>query len=48
MIVAEYEDDASMTHLKVEHHMAKRTIAKLLRDNGAAIRPAGGQLRTAR
>lgn len=42
-IAAKYEVGASMTQLKVEHHMAKRTVAKALREAGVAIRPSGGQ-----
>ncbi|WP_174190053.1 hypothetical protein [Nocardia barduliensis] len=42
-IVAKYESGASMAQLKVEHQMAKRTVAKLLRDKGVTIRPPGGQ-----
>ncbi|NQE72314.1 hypothetical protein NG2371_06799 [Nocardia gamkensis] len=38
----EYEADASMTQLKAEHHMAKRT-ARVLREAGATIRPRGGR-----
>lgn len=45
MIVAKYEVGASMAQLKVEHRMAKRTVAKVLREAGAAIRPRGGQRR---
>ncbi|WP_280483623.1 helix-turn-helix domain-containing protein [Nocardia farcinica] len=42
-IVAKYEAGASMAQLKVEHHMAKRTVAKVLREAGVTIRPRGGQ-----
>ncbi|MGV9662776.1 hypothetical protein [Nocardia niigatensis] len=42
-IVAKYEAGASMAQLKVEHHMAKRTVARVLRDFGVTIRPSGGQ-----
>ncbi|WP_280500575.1 hypothetical protein [Nocardia farcinica] len=42
-IVAKYEAGASMAQLKVEHHMAKRTVAKVLREAGVTIRPSGGQ-----
>ncbi|WP_371852325.1 helix-turn-helix domain-containing protein [Nocardia arizonensis] len=44
-IVAEYEAGASMAQLKREHHMAKRTVAKVLREAGVTIRPRGGQYR---
>jgi hypothetical protein len=42
-IVAKYEAGASMVQLKVEHHMAKRTVAKALREARVAIRPSGGR-----
>ncbi|MGV9662779.1 helix-turn-helix domain-containing protein [Nocardia niigatensis] len=42
-IVAKYEAGASMVQLKVEHHMAKRTVAKVLREAGVVVRPRGGQ-----
>ncbi|WP_282777445.1 helix-turn-helix domain-containing protein [Nocardia sp. CC201C] len=42
-IVAKYEAGASMAQLKVEHHMAKRTVARVLRETGVAIRPRGGK-----
>jgi len=42
-IVAKYEAGASMTQLMVEHQMAKRTVARTLREAGVAIRAAGGQ-----
>ncbi|MEV6135177.1 hypothetical protein AB0L63_03740 [Nocardia sp. NPDC051990] len=42
-IIAKYTAGTSMAQLKAEHHMAKRTVAKLLRENGVAIRPHGGQ-----
>ncbi|MBF6185086.1 hypothetical protein IU433_26440 [Nocardia puris] len=42
-IVAKYESGTSMAQLKVEHHMAKRTVAKVLREAGVTIRPSGGQ-----
>ncbi|MGV9662770.1 helix-turn-helix domain-containing protein [Nocardia niigatensis] len=45
-IVTRYEAGASMAQLKVAHHMAKRTVAKALREAGVAIRPRGGRLRT--
>lgn len=45
-IVAKYEADASMVQLKAEHHMAKRTVAKVLREAGVTIRPRGGHPRT--
>lgn len=44
-IVAKYEAGVSMAQLKAEHHMAKRTVAKVLRENGVMIRPIGGQRR---
>lgn len=44
-IVTEYEAGASMAQLKGEHHMAKRTVAKVLREAGVTIRPRGGQYR---
>ncbi|WP_425298301.1 helix-turn-helix domain-containing protein [Nocardia abscessus] len=44
-IVGKYEAGASMAQLKVEHHMAKRTVAKVLKDAGVTIRPRGGQQR---
>ncbi|MGY2034453.1 helix-turn-helix domain-containing protein [Nocardia gipuzkoensis] len=44
-IVAKYEAGASMAQLKVEHRMAKRTVAKVLREAGVMIRPRGGQYR---
>ncbi len=44
-IVARYEAGTSMAQLKVEHHVAKRTVAKVLREAGVAIRPRGGQRR---
>ncbi|MFD0363571.1 hypothetical protein ACFQZZ_19150 [Nocardia sp. GCM10030253] len=37
-IIAKYNAGAAMTQLKVEHHMAKRTVAKVLRENGVTIR----------
>ena len=42
-IVAKYEAGASLAQLRVEHQMAKRTVSKLLRENGTRIRPRGGQ-----
>ncbi len=45
-IVAKYEAGASMAQLKVEHHMAKRTVAKVLREAGVVIRSRGGQRRS--
>lgn len=42
-IVAEYEAGVSMAQLKVEHRMAKRTVAKVLREAGVTIRPRGGR-----
>jgi hypothetical protein len=45
-IIAKYAAGTSMAQLKVEHHMAKRTVAKVLRDAGVAIRPRGGQPRS--
>ncbi|MGV9834316.1 helix-turn-helix domain-containing protein [Nocardia niigatensis] len=42
-IVTKYEAGVSMAQLKAEHHMAKRTVAKVLREAGVAIRPRGGQ-----
>lgn len=44
-IVAKYETGASMAQLKIEHHMAKRTVAKVLRASGVAVRSRGGQPR---
>ncbi|NQE91012.1 helix-turn-helix domain-containing protein [Nocardia terpenica] len=44
-IVAKYEAGASMAQLKMEHHMAKRTVAKVLREAGVVVRPRGGQHR---
>lgn len=44
-IVAKYEAGASMAQLKIEHHMAKRTVAKVLREGGVTTRPRGGQRR---
>lgn len=41
-IVAKYEAGVSMAQLKVEHHMAKRTVARVLREAGVLIRPRGG------
>ncbi|WP_425302551.1 helix-turn-helix domain-containing protein [Nocardia farcinica] len=46
-IVAKYEAGVSMAQLKAEHHMAKRTVAKVLREAGVTVRPKGGQRRTA-
>ncbi|MBF6259950.1 hypothetical protein IU468_27135 [Nocardia farcinica] len=46
-IVAKYEAGASMAQLKAEHHMAKRTVAKVLREAGVTVRPKGGQRRRA-
>ncbi|MBF6276361.1 MULTISPECIES: hypothetical protein [Nocardia] len=42
-IVAKYEAGASLVQLRTEHHMAKRTVTKLLREAGVTIRPRGGQ-----
>ncbi|MFI6168958.1 helix-turn-helix domain-containing protein [Nocardia sp. NPDC051052] len=42
-IVAKYEAGAAMVQLKVEHHMAKRTVARVLGEAGVTIRPRGGQ-----
>lgn len=42
-IVAKYEAGVSMARLKMEHHMAKRTVAKVLREAGVTIRPRGGR-----
>jgi hypothetical protein len=42
-IVSKYEAGVSMARLKAEHHMAKRTVAKVLRAAGVTIRPRGGQ-----
>lgn len=42
-IVSKYKAGASMSQLKVEHHMAKRTVAKVLREAGVTIRPRGGR-----
>ncbi|MFE3983094.1 hypothetical protein ACFXPR_01295 [Nocardia tengchongensis] len=42
-IVAEYEAGTSMVQLKVEHHMAKRTVVKVLQQAGVLIRPKGGR-----
>ncbi|WP_373863804.1 helix-turn-helix domain-containing protein [Nocardia pseudobrasiliensis] len=44
-IAAKYEAGASIAQLRVEHHMAKRTVAKALREAGVTIRPRGGQYR---
>ncbi|WP_019930551.1 helix-turn-helix domain-containing protein [Nocardia sp. BMG111209] len=44
-IIAKYEAGASMVQLKVEHRMAKRTVAKVLREAGVTIRPKGGRAR---
>ncbi|MEU4706767.1 hypothetical protein AB0G00_10055 [Nocardia salmonicida] len=46
-IVAKYEAGVSMAQLKIEHHMAKRTVAKVLREAGVVIRPRGGRRHTA-
>lgn len=45
MIVAKYEAGVSMAQLKSEHHMAKRTVAKVLREAGVTIRRRGGHHR---
>jgi hypothetical protein len=45
VIVAKHEAGASMVQLKAEHHMAKRTVAKVLPEADVAIRPRGGQRR---
>lgn len=39
--MAQYQAGASMARLKAEHHMAKRTVAKVLRDTGIKIRSRG-------
>ncbi|MEU7214368.1 hypothetical protein [Nocardia iowensis] len=44
-IIAKYEAGAFIVQLKVEHHMAKRTVAKALRGAAVTIRPRGGQRR---
>ncbi|MFG1791318.1 hypothetical protein [Nocardia sp. NPDC049149] len=41
-IITKYTAGTSMAQPKVEHHMAKRTVAKVLRENGVVIRPRGG------
>ncbi|MBF4996654.1 hypothetical protein IRT45_05730 [Nocardia sp. BSTN01] len=46
-MVRRYLAGASLAELKVEHHMSKNTVAKILRDAGVTIRPRGrrkGQL----
>ncbi|MGQ4599132.1 helix-turn-helix domain-containing protein [Nocardia sp. R6R-6] len=40
-----YEAGASMVQLKADHHIAKRTVARVLRGAGVTIRPRGGQRR---
>ena len=42
-IVAKYEAGASMVAIMADHHMAKRTVAKVLREAEVSIRPRGGQ-----
>ncbi|MFF4024405.1 helix-turn-helix domain-containing protein [Nocardia elegans] len=44
-IIAKYEAGASLVQLRVEHHMAKRTVTTLLREAGVTIRPRGGRRR---
>ena len=44
-LVAKYVAGASMPQLMAEHHIAKRTVAKMLRDQGVEVRPRGGQTR---
>ncbi|MFE3983099.1 helix-turn-helix domain-containing protein [Nocardia tengchongensis] len=41
-IVAQYQAGASMAQLKVEHQMAKRTVARVLQEARVTIRPRGG------
>ncbi|MFD3425327.1 hypothetical protein [Nocardia fluminea] len=42
-IIAKYEAGASLVQLRVEHRMAKRTVARVLRENGVTIRSRGGE-----
>ncbi|WP_405177829.1 hypothetical protein OG225_26755 [Nocardia sp. NBC_01377] len=42
-IIGKYIAGASMAELTVEHHMAKRSVAKILRQNNVMIRPRGGR-----